>query len=278
MAKATTKRALCLLLLATLAVPAGAGRELAVAGITKPFKAETLSSTVPGTVMKINVEEGDRIEVDQVLLELDRRMEELEVARRKLMWESRAEVDSAEARVATLKMELEGTRKVFETTRSVSREELEQKELEHKLAEADLLRFEIAEEREKIEYEMALEQLRRRSLAAPVAGIINKIHVEEGENCEPRQPLIHLVDTSKCYFIANVEASITPHLTVGQEVSLRVGAGPWEVTRTGTISFVAPVVDAASDLQEIKVVFENADQAVRPGVAGVMTIVVPDGD
>ena len=110
--------------------------------------------------------EGDPVRKGDVVIELNKTMEELEVTRRKLIWESKIEVKSAEERVGILKTDLDGARRLFETTKSVSKQELDNKELEYKLAIAELENLQISEEREKIEYEMAIEQLNRRQIVA----------------------------------------------------------------------------------------------------------------
>jgi multidrug resistance efflux pump len=97
--------------------------------------------------------------------------------------------------------------------------------------------------------------------------VVTARKVQEGEGCEVHQPLLVLVDASQCYFVANVEAPVLASFKVGQEIALRVDAAPDPVTVRGRISYLAPVVDAASGLGELKAVFPNADGAVRPGVA-----------
>lgn len=244
-----------------------------VSGYTKPFKDETLSMSMPGTLARVNVREGDQVKKGDVLLALDKLQEELEVARRKLVWESRAEVESAAARVTTIKVDLDGTRKLYESTKSVSKDDLQKKELELKLAEAEFERLQTAEAREKIEYDMALEQLRKRTLTAPADGTVTKVHLQEGETCEQRQPLIRLVDTTKAYFVANLEARLARGLKKGDAVKLEIETGAEPYACEGQIDFVSPVVDAASGLQEIKVLFVNPNgSTVRPGVGGTMQL------
>ncbi len=162
--------------------------KISISGVTEAIKDVTLSLSVAGTVSSIFVKEGSTVKRGQIILELDKRLEELEVARRKLIWESKTELVAAEARVLTMKSRLESTRKLFEGTKSVSREELEEKELEHKLAVAEKDRLEIEEERQRIEYEMARETLNKRRLASPISGIIIKLFLDEGENSVPEQP------------------------------------------------------------------------------------------
>ena len=83
-------------------------------GVTEAIKDVTLSLSVAGTVSSIFVKEGSTVKRGQIILELDKKLEELEVARRKLIWESKAELIAAKARVLTMKSRLESTRKLFE--------------------------------------------------------------------------------------------------------------------------------------------------------------------
>ena len=103
----------------------------------------------------------------QLLLHLDKRAEELEAARRKLVMESKAEEKGARARAQTLKEIYQATLKLYEATKSISYEELKKSELEYVLAAAERDRIASAELREKIEYDMALEVLDKRSLRSP---------------------------------------------------------------------------------------------------------------
>ncbi len=257
----------CLLtfgLAAAAAVSPEAAAPAAISGITKPMHEAMLSLSVPGTVMKLCVQEGAAVTTGQPLLELDRLQEELEVTRRKLLWENRAELQAAIARVATLKADLESTRRVYESTKTVSKDELNKKQLEYDVAVAEQQRVEMVEQREKIEHEMALEALARRTLKAPFAGRITDIKVEEGEGCEMHQPVMKLVDVSRCYFVANVEAALLLTLQTNQTVEIVID-GTAAVVR-GTLAYLAPVVDAGSGLGEVKAVFANPDGAVRPGV------------
>ena len=245
---------------------------ISVPGITEPIYDVTLGAPVAGTVATIYFKEGARVTKGATILEFDKRLEELEVERRKVVWQSKAEVNSARARVATLKSQLKATKELFKSTGSISREDLEKQELEYALAVAEQLRLEDAEERERIEYEMALEQLRKRSLRAPVTAVITELFLDEGENYEPDEPLVHIVDTSQCLFVCNIEEALGRSLQAGQSVDLRIRAGEDAIVKKGRITFVSPVVDAASGLIKVKVVFENQDGRIYPGVAGGMIL------
>ncbi len=249
--------------------------KISISGITESIRDVNLSLSVTGTVSSIFYKEGSYVKKGRVILELDKRLEGLEVLRRKLIWESKAELESAEARVLTLKSLLESTRKLFESTRSVSREELEEKELEYKLAVSEQKRLEVEEEKQRIEYDMALENLRKRRLESPIGGVIIKLFLDVGESNEPEQPLVHLVDTSRCLLVSNVEEQLGRTLRKGQPVELKIRTGSGSIAKRGIIAFVSPVVDPASGLLEVKAEFENKNGAVRPGVEGFMLLKSP---
>ena len=250
-------------------------QQVSISGITEPIKDRTLSANVAETISTIFFEEGAKIEEGQTILELDNRLEILEVERRKLLWESKAEVESATAQVATLKSLFESTRELFNKTHSVSKEELVKLELDYKVSIAEKKRLEVAEEREKIEYEMALQNLQKRSLRSPIRGTIIKLFLREGETCEENQPLIRVVDTSRGLFVCNVEEWIGRTLKKEQSVKLKIRTGSKSIAKKGKIIFVSPVVDPASGLLEVKAEFNNPDGSVRPGVAGVMLLKAP---
>lgn len=254
-------------------MPLHAEDTFGVAGITEPYKDATLSAMVAGRISTIHRGEGDKVSKGEVLVELDDTLEALEAARRKLIWESKTEVDSAAERVATVKMDLDGTRRIFESTRSVSKDELEQKELEYKLAVAELESLRLAERREELEYQMAMAQLERRSIRSPMNGVIVKTYLEEGENSEPQEPLIRVVDPSQCYFVCNVDAHVAHPLKVGHKVTLTIDVDDGRLRVEGDVFFKSPVADPASGLQEIKILFDNADGQVSPGVTGELRIV-----
>ena len=243
-----------------------------LAGVTEPIRDVTLSSTVVGTISTILVKEGMPVKAGSAILELDRRLEEYEVQRRKLIWESKAELEAASVRVATLRKLLAATRGLFESTGSVSKEELEKLEMEYNLALSEQKRLESAEEREGIEFEMARETWRKRSLISPVTGTVVKLFLDEGETCQERQPLAQVVDTSRGLLVCNVEEAVGRTLRKGQAVDLKIKAGNGSVARKGLIVFVSPVVDQASGLLEVKAEFDNQDGMVRPGVAGALLL------
>lgn len=243
-----------------------------VAGITEPLHDSLLSAAAAGTVRAVNVKEGDQVAAGAVILELDKSLEELEVERRRVVYESRVELRASEQRAALLKADYESSKRLFERSQSVSRDEVDKKELEYQLAVAEHERLAAAKERERVEFEMAQEQLARRLVTAPFAGVITDLRIDLGEACEPRQPVVRIVDLSRAYFVANVQPALVAGLTPGRAVTLHIESPTGRKEVKGEIEYVAPVVDAGSGLRRVKAVFDNPDGAIAPGALGEMVI------
>ncbi len=239
-------------------------------GIIEPFQDAKVGAPSAGIVVAINAREGTFVRKGDVVVELDSELESLEVERRKTIADSTVEMRAARTRVETLKVDLEGTRKLWESTKSVSLEDLRKKELEYKLAEADLEQLEVTKKREQVEYRIADAQLRRRFVTAPFDGIIVERLLEMGESCNQQQPLFRIVDVSKCRLVVHLEKAQSLKLRQGKQVTVRIQEIGGVLTTPGTVEFVSPLVDASSGLREIKVLFENPDDKVHPGVTGTI--------
>lgn len=244
-----------------------------IPGITEPIRDVLLSLPTMGTIARVFYNEGDRVKKGTVILNLDMQLETLEVERRKLIWKSKAEVNSAIARVATLWSQLKSSEELYDSTGSISLDELEQQQLEYALAVAEKERLENNEARERIEYKIAAEQLSKRSLRAPFTGVITELLVDIGETSELDVPLVHFVDTSRGLFVCTVEEPVGRTLRSGPSIDLEIQAGATSVQIEGQITYVDPVVDPASGLQRVKVVFQNKAGEIYPGVAGTMLVV-----
>jgi RND family efflux transporter MFP subunit len=241
-------------------------------GITEPYKDATLSATVSERISAILCQEGQVVRAGTVILELEREEETLEANRRRLIAESKAELNAARQRLETLQLDLEATRQLYENTQSVSREELLQKELECKLAEAELEGLGIAEEREQIEYQIARVQLEKRLVRAPFDGVIVKIYPEVGENCSPQDPLVRIADITKCRLIVHLEGAVSRRVTERTAAQVRIdGLGNPNIL-AGMVEYVSPVVDPSSGLREVKVLFDNDGNRVNPGMTGTLLL------
>lgn len=232
------KRLLCVTIVCAAVVLSARGAEpLEVDGITQAFRDVTLGLADPGIIHQQFFDEGDYVKKGDTILEFDKKLEELEVKRRKAVMNQD-------------KLILDSTREVFQTTKSVSKQSLAKTQADYDVAAA--------------EYAIAVQQLDDRRLVAPFSGHITQIMLHPGAACAPYQPLVRLVDTSRCYFIGHIDGKAAGNLQLNEPVRIEVDGGQ---TVSGKICFISPVVDAASGLARIKAVFENPGGKIRPGLS-----------
>jgi RND family efflux transporter MFP subunit len=216
-------------------------------GITEPIRDAILNSPVDGIIDRQFFEEGRFAQEGEILLQLNKSLQELEAARRSIVRDNR-------------KKELDRMEALFRETRSVSEEDLDKKRLEYQEAEA--------------EYELAVDLVRKREITAPFSGfVVDWFNRDPGEGCKQNEtPLVRLVDTRQIRFICNLEAGLGRDLREKQVVPLELADGADQRTVEGVIVFISPIIDAASGLLTVKVLFQNPDGAIRPGVRGYLLL------
>lgn len=229
-----------LLATAGLAWPGLGFAAVAVPCLTESIDDVEMSSPVSGNVAKIHHGEGKFVEAGTVVLELDSRTEKLDVERRQVQ-------------VETLAAELARSETLLKSTSAISREEVDKKRGEHRVA--------------TVELELAKEALARRQIVAPFSGIVTLLPVKVGEYCQPPRVLVRLVDARQFYAIANVDPVLAKGLAEGRAVHFEAG-GEAGGKIEGRVVFISPVVDPASGLLRVKALFQNADSRIRPGSAG----------
>ncbi len=220
---------------------ASAAEPVEISGITRPFMDVTLGLSDAGIIHTQQFGEGDVIKKGDVILELDKNLETLEVSRRKAVMDQN-------------KMVYDSTLALSQNTKSVSKEDLEKSAAQYNVSAA--------------EYAIASQQLADRQLVAPFSGSIAEVLLRPGAAVAPYQPLVRLVDVSRCYFIGHTDGVSATKLQLGQSVKIELTGGQ---TVAGKIDYISPVVDAASGLVRVKAIFENADGKIRPGLAAKMS-------
>jgi RND family efflux transporter MFP subunit len=258
-----------LLTLAAFASPVSA--QFVINGLTRARVDLKLSVPVAGRVEQLAVSEGDQVSRGDVILSLDKALETLEVERRKLLLDDVSKLVELRQREAVLREQVANARSLL-ATQLISRKQVEDEEMVLRDVLSQLGALESAKKRERVEYELAQEALARRILRAPADGTIAKINFRVGESLTANEAAVSLVDIAKVRFVGTLPATAAARLSVGQTGRLVLAREGGEVVRQARISFVSPLTDAASGLVEVIAEFDNADKAVRPGIAGQLAI------
>jgi RND family efflux transporter MFP subunit len=246
-------------------------------GLVYPVHDITLSAGVAGLVMRREVQLGQHVKADQVLLQLDDRTQAIESNRRKVIFEDQSEVNAARERLRILNVLLKDAQAVFNATGSVSKDELLRLEAEQLAASARVDQLVEQKKREKLDFESAEHDRLQRRITAPVNGVITKLAPQVGEWAKPGDAVISLVDASTVILRLAVPHTEAKALRVGanQVIKTEPSDSAVPVSVVGRVSFVSPVADPASGLVQVEITFNNPRYMVKPGTKGTIDLQVP---
>ena len=165
-----------------------------------------------------------------------------------------------------LKELLDSSKKLFESTASISHDEVINLEMQYHTLKGKIDVSEAKKKQELIEYNISREVLSRYVVLSPIDGTVTSVKIKEGEWAKTGEMMISVVDKSQCVVDFNIEEKYARALKAGKTVSLRVREGDSMTSKRGTIVFVSSVADRASALVKVKVEFENRNGTVIPGV------------
>ena len=234
-----------------------------VDGFTEPYRSVNVSTTETGIIRTIEVQEGDVVEAGQVLATLDSEVHAALLAIAEENMNARGRLDSSRA-----ELELRNDR--LEKLEDLRRKGFaRQEEVERARADVAIAGAQVVGAREellvrKLEYEKIRIQLERRTIRAPLSGVVSVVHKETGEFVAPNAPeLLKLVQLDWLLAVFSVPSYQAAVLTAGQTVTIRLADGlrPLE----GTVEFISPVTDAESGTVRVKVRLDNRSGLFRSG-------------
>lgn len=208
-------------------------------GLVEPYRAVNLSSSVQTFIIEMNVREGAIVQSGDLLVELYARSEELELERIGFAVERR-------------EFENRGAQNLF-AEELISEDEALEKMIELRLAQ--------------LQYDIVKERLELRKLRAPISGVVVERLYEKGEMVAVGEPILRLVEIATIYVRAYMTVEAARGFPVGAPVRLtfaELPAGANELE--GTVDFIDPRVDPASGLLQVRIIAENPDRIVKPGL------------
>lgn len=236
-------------------------------GTLFPQHESKIGPKISGTIVKVYVDEGDRVKKGQTLAELER--ESLLIAERQCEASIRvaeAQLKEAMAKEENLRKEKARLANLFEK-KVISRQRYDDIDTVHSMAKTrlEVIRAEIVSCKENLA--MAEQKLRDTVIVAPFSGFIVKRFVNQGEYVTTMPPTI-------LFLIMNIDMVKTEvglpelHLAsvgMGNPVEITADTFPG-VTFKGKISTINPMVDPVSRAFTVKVAIPNRDHRLKPGM------------
>ena len=237
-------------------------------GVTEPIAQAKIGFTVPGKIDSIWVKEGAFVHKGDTLMNLVKTEEEIRVHMTKIIADDYSGLASSKAKMDTYLKDYYAIKKLYESSNSVSEEEVWEKQMNFDISRADWNAAKVTKVKDSLEYSMARAQLSKQYLIAPFDGEIVSIGKNNSESVEALEPIVEIADVRTCRMTAYIVANRAHSLKAGQKVKLSLDGASKNHTRNGTIEFVSPVVDKSSLLRTVKIIFDNSDRSVEPGVTG----------
>ena len=111
------------------------------------------------------------------------------------------------------------------------------------------------------------------AVKSPQGGVVIERHATPGEMADPDKPLFVIADTRRVWVVGRVYEQDVALIRRGAEATIALEAFRGR-TWTGTVSYVATVLDQATRTLGIRVELDNPDGVLRPGLFGVIRLAV----
>lgn len=105
----------------------------------------------------------------------------------------------------------------------------------------------------------------RMVITAPESGYVNKLEVRVGMQLTPAQPLFELASLNPVWVEVDYPEAQAARLSVGSEITASSNAWPGQ-TFHGKISELLPLLDSDTRTLKARVVLENPQQQLKPGM------------
>jgi len=242
-------------------------RIVVATGTVEPEKEVQVRSRIAGIIELIHVDDGDDVEKDQPLIEIERELLESSVR------EARAALDDARVEQRFAKIALDRSQEL-EQGGAASQQSFDDAQTRHERARANVARA-------QARLENLSTQLSYATVRSPLTGKVLQVHVEEGGAVSPVTAvtggvvLLSLAGTDKLFLEGLVDENEVARVELGQPARIRTEAYA-DRTFEGMVSDIAPLGQRIQNVTyfevEIEIVDEDAE-LLRPRMSGDADIV-----
>jgi HlyD family secretion protein len=256
-------------------------------GEVKPKKNVNISAHVAGRIVKIGVEEGQRVKEDDFLLKLDSIQYEAMADRdRALISSHKADLIRAEATLKKDERYYERQKKLYDE-KLISEELLESANAQYEISKAQHQAILFQIEQAQASLESTLDTLSKTIYNSPIDGIITSLRVEEGEIAmigtmnNPGTILMTIADLSVMEVEVEVDETDVIGVEIGHRAEVRVDALPdqtieGKVTEIGSSALQQTTASQESKDFKVIITLENPPESLKPGLSASADIITAE--
>ncbi len=227
-------------------------REVQLTGTVTSPQVARLSAATSGLVLKLYADAGTQVLAGDVLLQLDSELVELEL-------------NSALARVRQAANAVSDAQRRLKEARSL----ISQRSIAESLVrdlEAEVVEDQAALQALEADASYRRAVVKRHTVKAPFAGVVRSKLTEQGEWVTPGQAVFELVATQNVRLDFSVSEDYLTQIDKDTLVTFRLNSDPQREYR-GRVGTIVPVSDPGARTFLLRVLVENADNAIIPGMS-----------
>jgi macrolide-specific efflux system membrane fusion protein len=271
-----------------LTIPAAA-EEIKVPGaLVKLIDQLDVPAREAGQIIQLDVQEGARVKVDEVLARLDdtearfteqRAKVELQIAAEQAT--SDIDARSAQRSLLTAEMELKRAEEarqrlrdlVTETEIGKLRLSADQARLAVEKAQHELAVARLQQSLKKVEADFAAQRFARRSLSSPFPGVVVQVFKHAGEWVEPGDKVLRVIRLDRLRVEGFLLAAQAAGSLEGRPVTLTIDLpGKPAASFSGKLTFVSPEIDPFNHSVRVLAEIDNPQSLLKPGLRGTLTV------
>lgn len=222
-------------------------------GVIEAVRNTIISPQVAGAIVQLSVQAGDVVKAGQVLVRLDARTAQQDVAA------SKAQVDAARANLTVAEKDFERQKLLFEKN-YISQAQLDRAQAQYKSA--------AAQANAQIAQAGAIQtQSGFYTISAPYNGIVSDMPSAIGDMAMPGRPILTVYDPSVLRAIFTIPQAKVASLKLGSGLAIEIPSLPIEqrfvIPKSVT---VLPLADANTHTVQLRLELPANTRAVQPGM------------
>ncbi|MEM9351489.1 MAG: efflux RND transporter periplasmic adaptor subunit [Planctomycetota bacterium] len=232
---------------------------------TEPHKTIRVAAPESGIVKELLVEIGQPVEAGEPLARLDTELHEALLAIAEAGKDARGRLTASEAEVRLRQQRAAAIESVWAKGHA-SHDEMERARADLTIAQGQLAQAEENLRLKELEHKRILVQIERRTIRAPIRGVVTDVYKQVGEFTAPNDPVL--------FTVVQLDPLVANFNVLGAEAALFEEGQRLQVSVTetgeqhqGVVEFVSPVLDAESGTATVKVRIPNLDGRLRSGQA-----------
>ena len=231
--------------------------------VIEPHMVADVSSQVDGIVDVINVERGDLVKKDQVLVQLDSRVEQATVAYAERRANATAEVRANKASAEFSERRNERVATLYKSN-ALSFDQMDETGTQKRLAKLELDRARENLDLAKLDLVRAKENLAQRTITSPMDGVVVERYLSPGESVEEK-PILRVAQIDPLRVEVIVPVAHINDIVVGQQAMISP-ENPIKENYAATVTIVDRVADAASGTFRVRLTVPNPDYTLPAGL------------